>query len=124
MMIQHNAKRIVELKADHYQPDAASLVLVRRRTARAGNPADFFDKIFTEYQQGFSLNGELLRDVSSWSKYCSGESWLGLDTLHQLTSRKLYKLKITMTDFDGKEYVAVYDRFKVKILLSNAKIDR
>ena len=54
----------------------------------------------------------------------TGESWLGLDTLHQLTSQRLYKLKITMTDFDGKEYVAVYDRFKVKILLSNAKIDR
>ena len=62
MMIQHNAKRIDELKAD--QP-AASLVMVRRRTARAGNPAEFFDKNFTEYQQGFSLNGEFLRDVSS-----------------------------------------------------------
>ena len=62
MMIQHNAKRIVELKLD--QP-AASLVMVRRRIAGTGNPVDFFDKSFAEYKQGFSLNGEFLRDVSS-----------------------------------------------------------
>ena len=43
----------------------------------------------------------------------SGESWLGLDNLHRLTSKHSYKLKITMTDFDRKEYVAVYDQFKV-----------
>ena len=61
MLIQHNANMIVELKAN--QP-AASLVMVRRRAAGNGNPANFFDKNFTEYQQGFSLNGEFLREVS------------------------------------------------------------
>ena len=45
-----------------------------------------------------------------------GESWIGLDTLHQLTSQNLYKMKITMTDFDQKKYVAVYDQFKVRII--------
>ena len=61
MLIQHNTKRIVELKAD--QPEA-SVVMVRRKVAGNGNPAGFFDKNFTEYQQGFSLNGEFLREVS------------------------------------------------------------
>jgi len=70
-------------------------VLVRKEV---GNPADYFDKTFAEYKEGFSANGE---------------SWLGLDNLHSLTSQRDYKLKITMTDFDGKKYHAVYDRFKV-----------
>ena len=40
--------------------------------------------------------------------------WLGLDNLHSLTSQKSYTLQITMTDFDGKKYVAVYDQFQVR----------
>jgi len=70
-------------------------MLVRKEV---GNPADYFDKTFAEYQAGFSANGE---------------SWLGLDNLHRLTNQQDYKLKIIMTDFDGKKYVAVYDHFKV-----------
>ena len=42
-----------------------------------------------------------------------GESWIGLDELHRLTSQRSYSLKITMTDYDGTIYVAVYDQFKV-----------
>ena len=48
-----------------------------------------------------------------------GESWIGLGELHRLTSQRSYSLKITMTDYDGTSYVAVYDQFKV---ISN-KID-
>merc|ERR1719295_1960488 len=76
-------------------PPGSVRVLVRKEV---GNPADYFDKTFAEYQEGFSANGE---------------SWLGLDNLHRLTSQRDYKLKIIMTDFDGKKYVAVYDQFKV-----------
>ena len=43
----------------------------------------------------------------------SGESWLGLDNLHRLTSQHPYKLKIILTDWDGKKEVAVYDQFQV-----------
>ena len=63
----------------------------------------------------------------------SGELWLGLENLHQLTNVNLPPnyyamcgthciyadmiytkyLKITMKDFDGKTYVAIYDKFKV-----------
>merc|ERR1719295_1211096 len=76
-------------------PPGSVRVLVRKEV---GNPIDYFDKTFAEYQEGFSANGE---------------SWLGLDNLHRLTSQRDYKLKIIMTDFDGKKYVAVYDQFKV-----------
>ena len=47
-----------------------------------------------------------------------GESWLGLQSLHTLTSQRSYKLKITMTDFDGEKYDAVYDHFKVRLKLN------
>jgi len=70
-------------------------VLVRKNV---GNPADFFHKSWSEYKDGFSANGE---------------SWLGLESLHKLTIQQSYKLKITLTDFDGREYVALYDQFKV-----------
>merc|ERR1719391_1774323 len=76
-------------------PPGSVRVLVRKEV---GNPADYFDKTFAEYQEGFSANGE---------------SWLGLENLHRLTSQQDYKLKIIMTDFDGKKYDAVYDQFKV-----------
>ena len=45
--------------------------------------------------------------------FVPGEIWLGLENLHQLTSEGSYSLNITMKDFDGKTYVAVYDQFKV-----------
>merc|ERR1719391_1537642 len=76
-------------------PPGPVKVLVRKEV---GNPVDYFDKTFAEYQEGFSANGE---------------SWLGLENLHRLTNQQDYKLKIIMTDFDGKKYHAVYDRFKV-----------
>jgi len=70
-------------------------VLVRKEV---GNPATYFDKSFREYQDGFSANGE---------------SWLGLDELHRLTSEASFGLKIVLTDFGGKRYTAFYDNFKI-----------
>ena len=48
---------------------------------------------------------------------CPGESWLGLENLHQLTSESNYSLRITLTDFDDKTYVAFYDQFQVVMML-------
>ena len=42
-----------------------------------------------------------------------GEVWIGLDKLHQLTSARSYSLKITMTDYDGKKYTALFEQFQV-----------
>merc|ERR1712012_376037 len=71
------------------------VMLVRKQCE---NPTDYFDKTFAEYQEGFSANGE---------------GWIGLGKLHHLTSEHSYSLKITMTDYDGKKYRAVYEQFEV-----------
>ena len=43
----------------------------------------------------------------------SGEVWLGLEKLHQLTSARDYKLQVKMKDWDDRTYIAVYDQFEV-----------
>ena len=88
-------------------------MLVRKK---ANNPVGFFDKTFLEYKMGFSARGGLKQQsiYDIFIRIPSGEIWLGLDNLHRLTSQRDYKLKITITDFDRKEYVAVYDQFKVR----------
>jgi len=73
----------------------AVAMLVRKQSE---NAEDFFDKDFKKYQDGFAANGE---------------SWIGLDKLHRLTSERSYSLKITMTDYDKKTYIAVFNNFKV-----------
>ena len=47
----------------------------------------------------------------------SVEGWLGLEKLHQLTSEGSYSLNITLKDFENETYVAVYDQFKVVLLI-------
>ena len=47
----------------------------------------------------------------------SGEIWLGLESLYQLTSEGNYSLHINLTDFDQKTYVAVYDQFQVVMMM-------
>lgn len=63
-----------------------------------GNERGYFSKSFAEYVEGFEANGEI---------------WLGLDKLHELTSKDPYGLKIIMTDFDTTQYVAYYSKFEV-----------
>ena len=48
-----------------------------------------------------------------FNEHVLGESWIGLDNLHKLTRQRSYSLRITMTDFEGGRYVAVYDQFQV-----------
>ena len=43
----------------------------------------------------------------------SGEVWLGLEKLHQLTSARDYKLEVKMKDWDDRTYIAVYYQFEV-----------
>jgi len=76
--------------------DSDAVAMVVRKQSE--NAEDFFNQNFKAYQDGFAANGE---------------SWIGLDKLHQLTSERSYSLKITMTDYDNKTFVAVYDYFKV-----------
>ena len=87
LLIQHNTKRINELKTQILETDelkaeiealkktttpptitppattspstkTPDVVMVRRKPAGNGNPVDYFDKTFAEYKEGFSANGE------------------------------------------------------------------
>uniref|UniRef100_A0A671RKS5 Microfibril-associated glycoprotein 4-like n=1 Tax=Sinocyclocheilus anshuiensis TaxID=1608454 RepID=A0A671RKS5_9TELE len=42
-----------------------------------------------------------------------GEYWLGLEFMHQLTSRYQYKLRIDLEDFEGKKAYSLYESFSV-----------
>ncbi|KAL2086397.1 hypothetical protein ACEWY4_017456 [Coilia grayii] len=54
-----------------------------------------------------------------WQQYkdgfgdASGEYWLGLESLSQLTSRKRYQLRVDIEDFDGSTVYALYATFSV-----------
>ena len=66
-----------------------NVVMVRRKAAGNGNPVNYFDKTFAEYKEGFSANGESIHmEETLWWKIPPGETWLGLETLHQLTSQQ------------------------------------
>ena len=49
------------------------------------------------------------------SNLVAGEGWFGLEKLHKLTSdtKGSYKLKVTLTSRDWKEYVGYWDWLKV-----------
>ena len=42
-----------------------------------------------------------------------GEFWLGLDHIHQLTTSKTYKVRITMEAFNGDQFWAEYSQFSM-----------
>ncbi|XP_072299188.1 microfibril-associated glycoprotein 4-like [Eucyclogobius newberryi] len=54
-----------------------------------------------------------------WDQYkagfgqASGEYWLGLETIHILTTRKNYELRVEMEDFTGAKVFAHYMSFSV-----------
>ncbi|KAL2086523.1 hypothetical protein ACEWY4_017582 [Coilia grayii] len=54
-----------------------------------------------------------------WQQYedgfgdASGEYWLGLKTLHQLTAWRTYQLRVDMGDFEGSTVYAFYSAFYV-----------
>ena len=96
-------------------------ILVRKRV---GNPVDYFDKTFAEYEEGFESKGKFSTPKETLSIYSAprfffpGESWLGLKKLHQLTSESSGSLQITLKDFDNNTYVAFYDQFQVRDIFS------
>ena len=90
------------------------MILCRNPTL---NPADFFDRTFEEYKNGFAANG-ICRNTKhkktfSNDDFITGEGWLGLEKMHKITSKKMYRLKITLTARNWTEYVGYYDWMKV-----------
>jgi len=94
--IEDNTRLIEQLRIDLKSLLQGVVPMLVRKQCE--NPLDFFNKNFRDYQDGFAANGE---------------SWIGLDKLHQLTTQQSYSLRIVMTDYDRISYVAVYDQFKV-----------
>merc|ERR1719282_1243537 len=92
-----SSTRIIQLKDQGTCNDQPCEIVVLRRK-EAGNVADYFDKSFEEYKNGFESKGEM---------------WIGLKKLHQLTSAGSYSLKVTLKDFDNQTYHAVYAHFSV-----------
>ncbi|CAG2118359.1 unnamed protein product [Medioppia subpectinata] len=59
-----------------------------------------FDQTWSGYKDGFG-------DMES------GEFWLGLDNIHQMTATEDYILQVDLESFDGEYVSLVYDRFKI-----------
>ena len=58
-----------------------------------------FDRNWTDYKNGFGDS--------------CGEYWLGNEVLHQLTTKEIFKLKITMTHWNSFTKFADYDSFSL-----------
>ena len=56
--------------------------------------------------------------TKSYHRFSTGEVWIGLDALHNLTTNTngSYKLKVILTGRGGKKYEAFYDWIKVSII--------
>ena len=50
------------------------------------------------------------------------EVWKGLDYIHEITSTRSYKLKVTLEDYNGLYYVAYYNSFSVGSDSTNYKL--
>lgn len=77
------------------------------------------------FQRRFDGSVDFYRN---WSDYklgfgsTDGEFWLGLDTLHQLTKTRKYKLAVELEGFDGRYEYAMYDHFQIGSETENYKL--
>ncbi|XP_071952570.1 uncharacterized protein [Antedon mediterranea] len=76
--------------------DGGGWTVIQRRE---DDDVDFY-KNWVEYEEGF---GDL-----------DANFWLGLKKIYLLTNTKAYRLRIDMTDFNGKSAHAIYESFRVE----------
>ncbi|XP_071953395.1 uncharacterized protein [Antedon mediterranea] len=76
--------------------DGGGWTVIQRRE---DDDVDFY-KNWVEYEEGF---GDL-----------DANFWLGLKKIYTLTNTKAYRLRIDMTDFNGKSAHAIYESFRVE----------
>jgi len=73
------------------------------RRGQFGNPKDFFNRTFKEYEEGFGEDKE------------DKEYWIGLKNLSRYTHPRCHwELNITVWDFEGKTSSGHYSRFFIK----------
>ena len=65
---------------------------------RMDGSVDFY-RGWSDYRQGFGNP--------------SGEFWIGLETMHSLTQKRTYTLRIDLEDFEGKTRYAEYSTFAI-----------
>ena len=64
-----------------------------------GKPKEFFHRTFEEYRQGFSGDGEL---------------WLGLEKMHELTSKGRWEIQFDLMQRKGYKIVtARFSEFRI-----------
>lgn len=86
----------ITVYCDHTVDGGGWTVFQRRRNLT--HREDFY-RTWVEYRLGFG--------------HMEGEFWLGLDSLHQLTSTILQELRVDLKDFEGEHRWAKYGRFYV-----------
>ncbi|KAL6482460.1 hypothetical protein MHYP_G00105400 [Metynnis hypsauchen] len=77
------------------QTTAANWTVIQRRMDGSVN----FYRPWEQYKKGFGNK--------------SGEYWLGLENLYQLTSKRKYELRVDLQDFEGGKVYAQYSTFSV-----------
>nr|XP_045590570.1 angiopoietin-related protein 7-like isoform X1 [Procambarus clarkii] len=82
-------------------------VILRRRNTTWG--LIDFNRTWSEYRAGFGMPGE-------------GEWWYGLDSLHALTYRQPYEVRILMHDIEMGYFQAMYSTFRVEDESSNYRL--
>ncbi|XP_066524267.1 microfibril-associated glycoprotein 4-like [Hoplias malabaricus] len=87
------------------QTDGGKWTVFQRRMDGTVN----FFRGWDQYKKGFG--------------HAAGEHWIGLETIHQLTLKKNYELRIDMEDFDGKKVYATYSSFGISPKAVNAELD-
>merc|ERR1719150_152383 len=92
-----SSTRIISLtEQDTCNKQPCEIMVLRRK--EVGNVANYFEKSFEEYKNGFESKGEI---------------WIGLKKLRQLTYTGNYGLEVRLKDFDDLTYQAVYSHFEV-----------
>ncbi|XP_067659135.1 microfibril-associated glycoprotein 4-like [Haliotis asinina] len=82
----------MKVSCDMRTPGGGWLVFQRRMDGSVD-----FSRTWDEYKKGFG--------------YLGTEFWLGNDNIHWLTTRKAYKLRIDLADFEDNTCVSTYQQF-------------
>ncbi|XP_077974318.1 fibrinogen-like protein A [Styela clava] len=86
----------VEFNCELYSVNEDEWITIQRRQ---DGSVRFYNRNWESYARGFGDK--------------NGEFWLGLRTIHQLTTSRNYKLRIDMRQKSGTAYYAEYSTFKV-----------
>ena len=94
------AGEVVDLACELASDLGEPWTVIQRRGQFGNSETYFSEKLWADYKTGFGN--------------CSGEFWLGLANMANLTRAGDQQLRVDLTDWDGAEYFALYDNFRVE----------